>query len=526
MKDRTASVLRRCRRLTLAAAGVVLLLVTMACDGGAAGGAQLPTARQVLVIGAPADENTLRDNRERVGMYPLNASICETLVRLTPEFEVEPWLATRWEYRGDNTFRFHLRQEVRFHDGQPLDARAVKHSLERPGTVQYSFLGEGSVRVVDDSTVDVRARLPNLRLVEQLVHPTYAMIAPGTSGARPVCTGPFRLHEYVPEDRMTVVRYEGYWGESARLDTLTFRFFADDNTRLLALRSGQVDGIMDVHRATAASLERTPGIRVVDAPPGAVLMMYMATGGTPGFNALSDARLRRAVALSIDRRALAERILDGRAVPVHTVNPPSVLGEHRDRLRGIPYDPSEAARLLDAAGWKQGGDGVRRRDGRALELVLIPQTGHVDPAVPQYVHAALRDVGIRVRIDVLERAVFQTRLNAGRFHLDMELPNQNDANPAFLLALRWYSKSEVESSRFMRAGPRFDAAVERALAATDADAVRAEAAEAMRILLEEEVAAVPLAGVYRIYAFRDGVRGFVPHPSRTNQWWDRVWVAR
>lgn len=500
------------------------LVTALGCGGDAGRREGMASRQRAVVIGAAADEYTLRDNRERVGMYPLNTSICETLVQLTPDFRVEPGLATSWEYLGDNTHRFHLRNGVSFHDGQPFDARSAKYSLEREGAVQYSFLTPESVRIVDDTTIDVRPGIPNRRLVEQLVHPTYSMIAPGSSGSEPVCTGPFRLLEYVADDHITVVRYDDYWGAPAGLDTLSFRFIPDQNTRALALRSGELDGVIDVHRATATSLEAMPGIRVVEAPAGAVLMLYLATAGAPGFEVLGDRRIRRAVALAIDRTALAEQILEGRATSVHTVNPPAVLGAHADGLRGIPHDPVEAGRMLDEAGWRMAPDGLRRQDGRPLELNLIPQTGSVDPEVSQFVQAALEEVGIGVRIHRLERAAYSTRLNSGRFDLDIELPNQNDANPAFLLALRWYSGSDVASAAYMRGGPRFDRAVERALAAGTEDSVRAQAAEATRILLEEEVAAVPLVGVYRIYAFGDRVLGFHPHPSKTNQSWAGVYV--
>jgi len=135
-------------------------------------------------------------------------------------------------------------------------------------------------------------------------------------------------------------------------------------------------------------------------------------------------------------------------------------------------------------------------------------------------------VGIQVRIDELDAAAFDSRLNNGTFDMDIEIPNQNDANPAFLLALRWYSKSNVRSAPFMRAGARFDSLVERSLTSVDRGEAQRLAAEAMHTLVDEQVAAIPLAGVSRIYAMNDRVRGFDPHPSRLNQSWSKVWLAR
>ncbi|MEJ7811296.1 MAG: ABC transporter substrate-binding protein [Gemmatimonadaceae bacterium] len=508
------------------------LLWLAACGRGelpGSTGEPLPDEEQSLVVGAGEDEFTAEANRQRLGMYPLNASICEPLVRLTEDFRVQPWLATRWEYRGDNTFRLWLRTDVRFHDGRRFDAAAVKFSLDRVAAqIQHSFLSAESVRIVDDSTVDVRPARPNLRLVEQLVHPSYSMVAPGSDPRlHPVCTGPFRFAEYVPRSRLVATRNDDYWGAKARLRRLTFRFIPDENTRVLALQAGEVDAIIDVSRGAVAGLQRQRGLRIASAPPGGVLLAYLALHGRAPHGILGDRVVRRAVVMALDRRALAERILDGHATVVHTVNPPAVLGRHAALVRGLPHAPGEAARLLDAGGWRVGPRGVREKVGRPLALLLIMQSTSIDPAVAEYMQAQLAAVGIAVTIERLDPAAYGERLNSGRFDLDLELPNQNDANPAFLLALRWYRPSAVASAAFMAPGPAYDALVERALAATDHDAVQARAAEAMRYLLDDEAAAIPLAGVYRIYAMRVGVRGLEhPHPAKTHQWWNALWLAR
>ena len=488
-----------------------------------------PHAQQELVVGAGQDEFGLALNRPRLGMYPLNAGICEPLLRLTHDFQVEPWLATRWEYRGDNTYRFTLRPGVKFHNGQPFNAEAVKYTIDRAVSNRndYSFLSEESVRIVDDSTVDIRPAQPNLRLLEQLVHPTYAMIAPGSNPAvQPVCTGPFRFLEYVKQDHLTVARNDAYWGEKARLNKLTFRFIPDEHTRALALQAGDVDAMFDVNRSMVRGLRATGGVRIVTAPPGAVILIYVAIRGKTPHTPLSDPVLRRAVALAIDRKALVERILEGHATEVSTVNPPAALGPYASQVTGVPFDPGQAARILDAAGWKVSRGNIRAKNGQRLTLTMITQPGAVDAALAQFVQAQLAQVGIEVKIEQLDPGAFENRLNAGQFDLDIEVPSQNDANPAFLLALRWYSKSNVRSTVFFAPGPRFDAIVEQALAAPDREQVQNKAAEAMHVLVDEEVAAIPLAGIYRIYAMKDRVRGFEPHPSRLNQGWSTVWLAR
>lgn len=471
--------------------------------------------RRTLVVAFGADEYPLVLNRERLGRYPLNAGICETLVRLAPDFSVVPSLASRWDVTDTDGVRFNLKSGVTFSDGTPLNARAVASTLAQSARTHtdYSFLSESSVVVIDDTTLRVRPARVNRRLLDQLVHTTYGIVEPRSDPARrPVCTGAFRLVDYVTNDHLTVVRNERYRGDPAKSDTIIFRFIADETTRSLALRAGEVDVAFDMGRANAAALERVPGLRVVTAAPGAVIVMYMNLNGAAPYAQLRDSAFRRVIAGAIDRRTLVESVLHGGpSALVTTVNPPSVLGTHASLVHGVPYDPEAATRALH---------------GRRRSLTLIAQPGSIDRATVEYVQAQLARVGIDVSVEMLDAAAFTSRLNSGRFDLDLELPSQNDANPAFLLALRWYSVSNTRSVAFTHASPAYDALVEQALGAvTDEDARRA-AAEAMHQLVDVEVGAIPLAGVSRVYAMSDHVRGFVPHPSRLNQDWSTVWRAR
>ncbi|MEO5589936.1 MAG: ABC transporter substrate-binding protein [Gemmatimonadaceae bacterium] len=519
-------------RLFLTFAQASLLAAIAGCSPSgepASRGESAAAAKQALVVAVGADESGLRLNRPRLGRYPLNAGICETLVKMTSDFQVAPSLATKWEYRGDNTYRFILRRGVKFHGGSTLGAKDVQYTLNRgvEEKTQYSFLSTESARVLDDSTIDIRPAIPNLRLLEQLAHPSYGIISDRSDSERhPDCTGAFRLESYAPQESLSVVRNENYYGTPAKLDRLTFRFMPDDNTRALALRAGEVDLIVDVNRSIVSGLKTVSGLKVVSAQPGAVLLMYIATNGTPPYRIMSDPDVRRAVAMAIDRSTLVSQVMEGYAAVVPTVNPPAVLGDHAAEVKGIPYDPEGAARILELRGWKRINGNRRMKDGKPLTLVMIMQPSSGDRGTAQYVQAQLARVGIDMRIEELDAAAYESRLNAGTFDLDIELPNQNDANPAFLLALRWYSKSNVHSALYMRAGPRFDSLVTKSLASSDNDVARENAAQAMHILVDEEVDAIPLAGLFRIYAMKSRVNGFDPHPSRLNQSWTTVWMTR
>ncbi len=527
---------------------VALTLVTAACGGSTedvsgaendptAGNTESapPAAVQELTVGVTADPWVdAPEDRKRRPNYPLNADVCETLVHLGTDFSVEPMLASEWKYVGNNTFRFTLRDDVTYSDGRPLQAEDVKAAIDytvKEPAVGFSFLGKDSATVVDEGTVDITPEQRNLRLVEQINHPTYAIISPKDDPLHDInvtCTGPFEVASYTPEAELVVERNEKYWGEPAKLDKITFRFFPDDTTRVLALQNGEVDVINDVPQGVLSDVEGMEGVAVQKGPVGNVHLMYVARRDAKGNpKLLADPNLRRAVAAAIDTSAYVNGVLAGNAEEVDTVAPPAVLGEFADMVKGVDYDPEEAARLLDEAGWTREGDSIRTKDGEPLKLSIIFSS--VDLTTAEFVQAELREVGIDAKVNQLDPGAYTEALESGDYDLDISLPNQNDANPAFLMALRFYSKAAdiVPNAKIISPGAdtRFDALIEKTLTAKSMEKLQRVSAEAMHELVDKEVAAIPLAGGYRIFAMSDKVRGLEVHPSGTNQRWATVYLA-
>ena len=481
---------------------------------------------QQLVVAAGPDASPSGAFQARLGVYPLNVNVAEPLVRLTPDFRVEPQLATSWEYLGKNTWRFHLRKGVRFHDGQPLTAEAVRYSIAQQvkGGFTSFPVKEDAVHAVDPLTVDFTTTEPDLRLPEQLVHPNYSIFAPGSDPrTKPVGTGPFKFVEYRPYDHIEVVRNDDYWGEKARLDRILFRFLPDATTRVLALLAGEVDLIMDLPREQIAVVQARPDLIVVRASVGQMLSLQLNAHRKPPHTILSDRSVRQAVALSIDRRQLVHDVWRDEAQVLRTMTVTAILGRFASRLRGFDYQPAQADRLLNEAGWKRSAGGIRSKGGRPLQLALIANP-EMDAAAVELVQAQLHLAGIDVRWDRLpDIASFAARGNAGECDLNLAAGNQNDANPLFLPALIYYSKSLRPFVRWYAVGNAFDKIVDEGLAAPDPDEARRLAAEAMRLATDEEAIQVPIAGLFRIYAAGSSVAGFVPHPSQTNQSWTAVY---
>jgi peptide/nickel transport system substrate-binding protein len=503
---------------------LALCLLLAGCQGERPGSS---SGNRELIVGAGADVSVSGAFQARLGVYPLNTNVGETLVRLRPDFQVEPLLAERWEHRGENTWRFVLRRGVRFHDGQEFNARAVEWAIAQhaKGGFGYSFLNENSVKVVDDYTVDFTPTQPNYPLPQQLVHPNYSIFAPGSDpSAKPVGTGPFRWAEYRPNEKIVVERNDAYWGEKALLSRITFRFFPDPTTRVLALQAGEVDLVIDLPREQVGQVNGQSDLTVARSTVGLILSFQINAHGAAPYDLLSNRALRQVIGLSFDRRGLIQQVWGGEGEDTQNMTVPAILGPSAQLVKGFTYDPQQAARMLEADGWRPSPDGVRAKNGRRLELVLLanPET---DAGTVEYLQAQLKQAGIDIKWAKLpDIGSYAARLNAGEFDLNLGLSNQNDANPLFLPALIYYSKSGRPFAKWYYAGEQFDRLVEEGLRATDPADVQRLSAEAIRVAIDEEAVTIPVAGLYRLYALKKSVRGFVPHPSQTNQSWTQVSV--
>jgi peptide/nickel transport system substrate-binding protein len=388
------------------------------------------------------------------------------------------------------------------------------------------------VAIIDDHTVEITPARPNLRLVQQLNHPVYSIVAPNSEPADTrIGTGPFRETEYVVDDHYTVEAYDGYWGEAPKVQRLTFRFYPDPTTRVLALQSGDVDLIVDVPKESAQDVAAGGDFQLLTSTVGAYNAIYVGIHGQPPYDLGQDKTVRQAVAHAIDKEAIVLGVWQGNAEVGRTMIPPAILGPAGDQITGVAYDPEQAKALLEQAGWT--GEGTRQKDGRELKLTYV--VGFPDASVhipvPEFVQAQLAEVGIAVEIvQTPDTATYEARLQAGEGDLWAEQGNQNDGNPCFLPDLLFYTPppdSDPESAMYgnmFAPGPAFDAHIDTCRSAVSIEEVQEAAAMAVKILIDEEFVVIPIAGTYRIYGVSANVQGLEPHPSGLNQRWTDVTV--
>lgn len=385
-----------------------------------ASGAPAPTRGGTLVIAQGTDATTLDGH-----LYTDSptASIMEHMVEplfnFTPEGRIEPKLATAFTVSPDGrTWTIRLRTGVRFHDGTPFNAEAVKFNLERvlnPDTrAPWRFLIDRitSVTTVDDSTVRLVTNAPFAPMIAHLAHSGTGIQSPtairrlGADYSRsPVGTGPFRFKEWVRGDRVAMTRFDDYWGDKALLDEVVFRAIPEDGARVLAMEGGSVHVAVRVPPRDIERLERIPAVRVDKTT--SVRTIYVAFNTQrPPFN---DKRVRQAFNFAVNKSAIVGRsspptgALAGTARISDAPIAPNVQGYSPIRTYDVDLDRARA--LLAEAG-----------HARGLTVTFHHPTGRYvrDAEISAGIQALLRRVGVEARLVTMEFGTYVSTLRGPR----------------------------------------------------------------------------------------------------------------
>lgn len=520
------------------AASVAAAACAPAATGPVATAAPQLADVQEINVAAEADGYRTDGLRNLLGMFPLNTNIYETLVTLSPTYQVEPGLASKWEFRPPNTYRFTLRSGVKFHDGTALTTRDVKAVIDRVGGAGGGTVGVDakSAVIVDDLNIDVTPKSTNLRALQQLVHPSWGIHKAGSDvNTKPVGTGPFKFVSYTKADRLIVEANNDYWGTKPTLKKITFRFIPDPNTRVLALQAGEVQAVTALPRESAKTVA-TGDLRVATSNVGAYEAFYINIRGKAPYDLGQDKAIREAVAYAIDKQSVVQNVWQGNAEVLQTMIPPAILGASKSLVKGTIRDVARAKKVLDDAGWRVGTDGIREKGGRKLSLTMV--VGYPSPEIhrpmPEFAQAQLKEIGIDLKIVTTpDTAAYESRLASGaEGDLWVEAGSQNDGNPCFLADLLFSSPvpgGDEEANMYGNAfapGPKYDAAIKKCRESTSVEDVQKSAAEAMKLLIDDEFVVVPLAGTFRLFGLSNKVLDFVAHPAGVHQRWDGVRLAK
>ncbi len=327
------------------------------------------------------------------------------------------------------TIVYHLRHGVRWQDGKPLSARDVVFSFRavmNPANNVPQRIGYAEVVAIaatGEDTVVVRLRRPFAPFLAYFFGPQgVAALMPEHLLARypnlnnvaynqtPVGSGPYRVVQWRHGDAVTFEANPMYWRGKPRIARMIFRIVPDPNTRLEQLQTGEVDAYFDVDPQLLPQLREISGIRIALTPVNDLHVLRFNVSDP----LLKDVRVRRAIAMTIDREQLIAGATHGSGVIVEGDQPRNgwAFDSH---LAPVRHDAAGAARLLESAGWTLRPDGVRAKQGRTLELTLVisPQSTNGSPLVASVIQQNLRHAGIAVTIRPVPAAMFWAPASAG-----------------------------------------------------------------------------------------------------------------
>jgi peptide/nickel transport system substrate-binding protein len=379
----------------------------------ALGAAAVAAQAQTLRVGLAEDPDALDPSLARsfVGRLVF-AGLCDKLFDIDEKLAIVPQLATGYEWSADGkALTIKLRQGVTFHDGEKMDAAAVKYNIERhknlPGSNRRGELAPvASVDVVDPATVRLNLSAPFSPLVAQLTDRAGMMVSPKAAqaagdkfGAQPVCSGPFRFVERVPQDRIVLERYPNYWNKGAiHFDKVIYTPIPDATVRLANLRSGQLDFIervapSDMEKILAEKKLKTAAITEIGYQG---ITINIGKSDKAKANPLGrDARVREAFELALDRQGLVQVVMDNEAIVGNQWIPPT----NPYYAKNVPLpkrDIARARQLLKEAGVPN------------PSFTLVTPTTSDAQRIALVVQAMTREAGFDVKIQAAE---FATSLN-------------------------------------------------------------------------------------------------------------------
>jgi len=407
----------------LAVLTAAALLATGCTDDGpaepGAGGSATPRAGGTLTFATDTDPACLDPHQSPAAATLLTGrGVVDSLVAQDPATgDIVPWLAESWKTdERATTFTFTMRTGATFSDGSPVDAAAVKANLDRivaPATkslLAASFLaGYAGTTVSGERTATVRFKQPNAGFLQAATTAFLGMQAPSSFAAGPQATcrtiigsGPFTVAEYVPQQRVVLARRAGYgWAPrtaahqgEARLDKVVITVAPDNGVRSGSLRSGQIDAAGNVTPRDSVTLAGEKFTIARREQAGIAYSLFINSTKAPW----TDAALRRAVALAVDRAQIVRTLYQDQYTAATSVLTPATPG-----FRASVAAPSatEATRLLDAAGWRPGADGIRTKDGQRLSLrwTYVAPAREQRDVLAQLVQQQLRAVGVDLALD-------------------------------------------------------------------------------------------------------------------------------
>lgn len=477
----------------------------------------------VLTLAIPRFASTFVDvdpSQAFSGEHALLMNTHETLLRYNPPGSKEPFspaLATQWNAsNGGKTWTFTLRQGVKFHDGTPLNAEAVKASIERTkklnGPVAWIWSAVKEIKIVDDHTVTFELDSPApLDLIASSAFGAYIMSPKAAEkdgdwfhAGNEAGSGPYKIEKYGP-DRIILTRFDDYWGgwKAGQFDKVVFEEVPDANIRQQKIEAGEIDWANDIPRENLAKLDARPDVKIVPVATFRNTQNILNTQKGP----LKDVRVRKALAYSFPYEAFIKTALAGYGTQATGVIPEGMLG-HNPNTQPYTFDLDKARQLLKEAGFEKGG----------FELVVTYGAGISEQEqAAELWQPELAKLGIKL---VPKALTWDAQWAFSKSDPDkaqdvvtmMWFPTY--VTPYDFLFNLFHSEEHTNFNFAYYGNPKFDEMIDKAneMMGTDKAAAGKMFQQAQQVLMDDAVA-IFMSDIKDVFVIREDLKGFSHNPG-------------
>lgn len=500
--------------------GMTRLLASAAFVALASSGA---LADKSLTIGLTSDAVHMDPQAgEELSSNIMYYHIYDALVRRDADLRFGPGLAESWELADDTTWVFKLREGVTFHDGDEFKASDVIFTLERLKASLMANLAANieSFRAIDERTVEIKtfrpyAALPNDLAAILILSEDHVKKVGDSLDQQPMGTGPYKLVEWVKEDRIVLEAFDGYHLGEATVENVTFRPITNPATRTAALLTGEVDIVQDLAVRDVQRVKDTDGFEVVTRPSLLNLVLALdvreKSPTIEGDNPMTDRRVREAMARAIDVPTISRVIMNGLSTPSAQYVPESHVGylEGADFHQMYPYDVERAKELMTEAGVA---------DGFTLTLDATNNRYVNDAQIAQALASMLAKINVKLVLNLMPKSNFfgYIRVPSDKSSFIMSGWDVPSGDAGSMYGVMFYSRGKKEGygqvNRGSYSNPEVDALIDKADSTPRVEERDAHLQAVTKILLED-IPMIPVHYEQDIYAARDGV-AFTPRTDK------------
>jgi peptide/nickel transport system substrate-binding protein len=492
--------------LAVLAISTSMLLSLAACGTNNANGSEAGKDELIVAMAAepqmvdPQADNNANNAKVARQMF-------ECLVYMNDEGAIEPWLAEKWEFESEDSIIFYLRKGVKFHNGEEMKASDVMFSYKRglelaPQVASIlDMMDLENSEIIDDYTVRIKMTAPFAPILRHLAHPVAAIVsekAVTEAGSEAFThaplggTGAFKFVSWNAGDKITMERFEDYWGDTPAFKTMIFRFITEGTNRTIELETGAVDIALNIQANDVSKIEENADLTMYRGPGLGNTFARFNTLREP----LTDVNVRLALVKALNLESMVQAVFFGTGVPSYGLMSSQVWG-YNDEYPHYGYDPEEAKKLLTDAGYSDGFD---------ITLMVADNQDRMNMA--EIMQNQWKAIGVNCSLQVYETGTFFDHYGKNDYDICIVGMTTVTRDADYGLNQMWPTSATPEGMEPLYSNPEVDRMLEEGRKLTDDETARKKLYFDIQKIILDYVPMVPLFESEVLAASRANVKGF------------------